>query len=57
MLSAAVSASVASNTASTWLGPSSIFQRQQRQAQRLRRVLHDAQRLLGQVVPGFGSRL
>jgi hypothetical protein len=35
MWSAACSASVASNTASTWLGPISAFERLQRQPERL----------------------
>jgi hypothetical protein len=53
--SAAVRASVGANTASTWLGPEFDLHRQQRHAQRLRRALHDAHRLVGHDRPSSSA--
>ena len=51
------SASVTSNTASTWLGPSSISSDSSGRPSACAVSLHDAQRLLGEVEPGLGQQV
>jgi hypothetical protein len=57
MSSAAVNASVASKTASTWLGPEFDLERGQGQAQTLRDAFDDPERLVAQVGTMFGQQV